>query len=95
MFNHNPKPCYPRLTEASRVLNDSSCNSWSTEAGVLVDNHQPRHDLSRSRYVLSLEESNTTPTISIPPGEASFCLLIRQQLIRVLETPRRGEHVEP
>ncbi|GBM82285.1 hypothetical protein AVEN_214683-1, partial [Araneus ventricosus] len=30
------KPCYPRHAETPGVLNDSSCNSSSTEAGVLV-----------------------------------------------------------
>ncbi|GBM59164.1 hypothetical protein AVEN_18053-1 [Araneus ventricosus] len=36
--NRNRKPCYPRPVLAFGALNDSRCNSSSTEAGVLVAN---------------------------------------------------------
>ncbi|GBN01326.1 hypothetical protein AVEN_24144-1 [Araneus ventricosus] len=66
----------------------------STEAGVLVANH-----LALARQ-LPKEVRTTTgggtqsPTIAIPPGEASSCLLIRQQLIRVLAVPPSGGQCE-
>ncbi|GBL74771.1 hypothetical protein AVEN_243634-1 [Araneus ventricosus] len=41
----NRKLCYPRPAEASGVLNDSHCNSSSTEAGVLVAYHQATDQL--------------------------------------------------
>ncbi|GBN47974.1 hypothetical protein AVEN_240496-1, partial [Araneus ventricosus] len=38
-YKRNRKPCYPRPAKVSRVLNDSRCNSSSTEDGVLVAHH--------------------------------------------------------
>ncbi|GBN99928.1 hypothetical protein AVEN_41973-1 [Araneus ventricosus] len=51
----NLKPFYPRPDEAFRVLNDSCCNSSSTEAGVLIAYHQATADPSRRSCVVSLD----------------------------------------
>ncbi|GBN18908.1 hypothetical protein AVEN_103320-1 [Araneus ventricosus] len=77
---------YPRPTLASEI-NVSRCNISSAKAEVLVaiTGHGPPR-----RYVLSLEEGNSTPTIIVPPGKARTRLLIRWLLIHVLMVPPAG-----
>ncbi|GBM24725.1 hypothetical protein AVEN_141800-1 [Araneus ventricosus] len=54
----------------------------SAEAGGLA-HHRDTADFSRRRYVLSLEKGPGAPSITVPTGQTSSCLLIRQQLISV------------
>ncbi|GBN15133.1 hypothetical protein AVEN_173919-1 [Araneus ventricosus] len=61
-------------------LNDNRCN---TEAGVLVV-LPARARSSRCRYILFLEERNTTPTIIVTPGEVTPRLPIWRLLIYVI-----------
>ncbi|GBM36144.1 hypothetical protein AVEN_31345-1 [Araneus ventricosus] len=65
---------------ASGILNDSGrYDSASTEAGVLV----ARLDPSPRGTYYQLGGGTQSTTITIATGEASSCLLIRQQLISV------------
>ncbi|GBM99578.1 hypothetical protein AVEN_64399-1 [Araneus ventricosus] len=80
----------PVLPKHPGHLNDSRCNSWSTEAGVLIAYQQAtaRPLLMEVRTITG--GGTQSPTITIPPGEASARLLIRRPLIRVLAVPSRG-----
>ncbi|GBM31372.1 hypothetical protein AVEN_99594-1 [Araneus ventricosus] len=55
---------------------------------------QYRSDNSRKMDALSLVGGNSTPTIAIPPGEASACLPKVRPLIRVLALRHPVEHLE-
>ncbi|GBL90443.1 hypothetical protein AVEN_135301-1, partial [Araneus ventricosus] len=69
-------------------LNDSRCNSSSTEAGVLVPITRPWPDPFRKRLSRTITGGGTrSPTITMPTGEMSSCLLIRQLLIRGFAVP--------
>ncbi|GBM23523.1 hypothetical protein AVEN_153092-1 [Araneus ventricosus] len=64
-------------------LNDRRCNNSSTETGVLVANHLAMAG-PHPKEVRTITGGGTqSSTITIPPGEAGSCLLIRQQLIVV------------
>ncbi|GBM02760.1 hypothetical protein AVEN_40826-1 [Araneus ventricosus] len=56
-------------------LNDSRCNSSSTETGVLVANHLAM-DGPLAKEVRTITGGGIqSSTITIPPGEAGSCLL--------------------
>ncbi|GBL98304.1 hypothetical protein AVEN_174096-1 [Araneus ventricosus] len=76
----------PVLPYHPEILNDSRCNSSSTEAG----HPRPRPDPSHRMYVLSLERDNLTPAIIMPSVEVRIRLPIRRFLIRVLVVPSWG-----
>ncbi|GBN52000.1 hypothetical protein AVEN_117082-1 [Araneus ventricosus] len=67
------------------------CNSWSTEAGLVALPARVRS--SRCRYMLFLEERNTTPTTIVTPREMTPRLPIRRLLIYVivLTSPPTGQ----
>ncbi|GBM31424.1 hypothetical protein AVEN_98518-1 [Araneus ventricosus] len=72
-------------------LNDSSCNSSSTEAGVLIAYHQATAQ-PLPKEVRTITGGRTqSPSITIPPKEASARLLIRRPLIREVAVPPRGD----
>ncbi|GBN42568.1 hypothetical protein AVEN_221811-1 [Araneus ventricosus] len=73
-------------TEAEATVSSTEAEATvsSTKVEVLVGIIGPRPDTYRRRHVLSLEKGPGAPPISIPPEEASSCLLIRQPLIGVL-----------
>ncbi|GBO04797.1 hypothetical protein AVEN_103896-1 [Araneus ventricosus] len=62
----------------------------STEAGVIVGNHLATARPLPKEVRTITGRGTKGPTIAIPPGEVSSCLLIRQQLIRVFAVPPRG-----
>ncbi|GBM38458.1 hypothetical protein AVEN_120819-1 [Araneus ventricosus] len=74
---------HPTL-DLSGILNDSDrYDSSSIEAGVLVAHHRPTAR-PLPKEVRTIPGGRTqSPTITIPTGEASSCLLISQQLIFV------------
>ncbi|GBN19220.1 hypothetical protein AVEN_218037-1 [Araneus ventricosus] len=65
-------------------LNDSRCISSVPGRSLLANHPATARTLPPRRYIISLVERDLQPTIAILPEEASFCLLIRQQLFRVL-----------
>ncbi|GBM84965.1 hypothetical protein AVEN_120226-1 [Araneus ventricosus] len=66
----------------------------STEAGVLVAHHFHFQPLQKEVRTI-IGRGSQSPTITIPTGESSSCLLIQQQLISI-ETPyqRLNYHLE-
>ncbi|GBM35157.1 hypothetical protein AVEN_56629-1 [Araneus ventricosus] len=86
----NLKRVHTVLRRHSETLNDSRCNSSSTES---LCHHRPRPNPSRRRYALSPVGRNSTPTAAISPGEEKTRLLIRDLLIRELVVSPRRRHV--
>ncbi|GBM24762.1 hypothetical protein AVEN_182386-1 [Araneus ventricosus] len=87
---HQNKLDHPCSAVASRPLNDSRCNSSSTEAGVLIAYHQATARPLPKEVRTIASEGTQSPAITIPPGEASTRLLIRRPLIRVLVVSSPG-----
>ncbi|GBM21790.1 hypothetical protein AVEN_29232-1 [Araneus ventricosus] len=84
------KTSHPALPWQPENLNDSRCNSSSTEAEVQVaiTGHDPTPP--ERRYILSLEEGLMLPPLLYPhPGTS---LLIRRLHINVLVVPPGGRY---
>ncbi|GBM57118.1 hypothetical protein AVEN_232269-1 [Araneus ventricosus] len=93
---NNLKRVTPDLSWHSGTLNDSRCNSFSTETGVLaaITSHGPIHPVEGTYYHWG--EDNLIPTINISPVEVTTRSLMRLLNIGRTFLPRsHRKHVPP